>query len=476
MRRGGLYSIGSSPVIVGALTVLITIIAVFLAYNATNGLPFVPTYRISVLVPDAAELVPNNEVRIGGIRVGLVKSITPVHLDDGRVVAKLDLVLNQDVDPLPVDSKVLIRNRSALGLKYLELTPGHSAEGYPAGATVPATSARPHPVELDQVLNVFNHRTREAAEANLKGFGDALAGRGPDLNAAIGALAPLLRHAQPVAANLASSKTNLGGFFSSLAAVGEEVAPVAETQAQLFVGLDRTFAAFASIARPYLQDTISEAPTTLAEGTRSLPVLRPFLEHSTQFFNALAPGARALAKTSPEIAAALHAGVPVLNASPKFDRELPPTADALLAFQNASGVRPGLNRLIDTNQILSPTVHFLAPVQTTCNYLSLLFRNFASTGSQSDGLGSWTRFIAFTPPQGPNAEGSPAAAPANGPTIFNHLHDNPYPNTASPGQPRECEAGNEIYDAGKTVIGNPPGAQSIRTDGQTKGQLEGGTK
>ena len=101
MRRGGLYSIGSSPVIVGALTVLITIIAVFLAYNATNGLPFVPTYRISVLVPDAAELVPNNEVRIGGIRVGLVKSITPVHLDDGRVVAKLDLVLNQDVDPLP---------------------------------------------------------------------------------------------------------------------------------------------------------------------------------------------------------------------------------------------------------------------------------------------------------------------------------------------------------------------------------------
>ena len=56
MRRGGLYSIGSSPVIVGALTVLITIIAVFLAYNATNGLPFVPTYRLSVLVPDAAGL------------------------------------------------------------------------------------------------------------------------------------------------------------------------------------------------------------------------------------------------------------------------------------------------------------------------------------------------------------------------------------------------------------------------------------
>ena len=51
MRRSGLYSIGSSPVIIGALTVLITILAVFLAYNATAGLPFVPTYSLSALVP-----------------------------------------------------------------------------------------------------------------------------------------------------------------------------------------------------------------------------------------------------------------------------------------------------------------------------------------------------------------------------------------------------------------------------------------
>ncbi len=476
MRRSGLYSIGSSPVIIGALTVLITILAVFLAYNATAGLPFVPTYSLSALVPDANSLVANNEVRIGGIRVGLVKSITPVRLDDGRTVAKLDMELNQDVEPLPVDSTVLIRNRSTLGLKYLEITPGDSDEGYPAGATIPTTAARPHPVELDQVLNTFNHRTRIAAEENLKGFGDALAGRGPDLNDAIGEIASFLRHAQPVLANLASAQTNLGGFFSGLSALASEVAPVGETAAQLFVGLDQTFAAFADIARPYLQDTISEAPATLAEGTRTFPVLNPFLEHSRQFFTAFKPGAEALGDTSPEIAAALRAGIPVLNESPKFNRELEPTAQALLDFQSAPGVRTGLNQLIDTNQILDPTLHFLAPVQTTCNYLSLLFQNFASTGSQGDGLGTWTRFIAFTPPRGPNAEGSPASAPANGPSLFNHLHLNPYPNTASPGQPRECEAGNEIYDAGKTVIGNPPGAQGIRTANQTKRQLTGGTK
>ena len=66
MRRGGVGAIASSPVMVGAVTTLIVILAVFLAYNANNGLPFVPSYRISVQVPNAETLVPGNDVRIGG--------------------------------------------------------------------------------------------------------------------------------------------------------------------------------------------------------------------------------------------------------------------------------------------------------------------------------------------------------------------------------------------------------------------------
>ena len=62
-----------NPTMVGALTVLIAILAVFLAYNANSGLPFVPTYRISAQVPDADTLVPGNEVRVGGVRVGVVE-------------------------------------------------------------------------------------------------------------------------------------------------------------------------------------------------------------------------------------------------------------------------------------------------------------------------------------------------------------------------------------------------------------------
>ena len=59
-------SVMASPILIGAVTTLVTVIAVFLSYNANEGLPYVPTYDISVTVPSAAGLVEGNEVRIGG--------------------------------------------------------------------------------------------------------------------------------------------------------------------------------------------------------------------------------------------------------------------------------------------------------------------------------------------------------------------------------------------------------------------------
>ena len=66
-NRGGIQGVASSPVLVGAVTVLVVIVAVFLAYNANNGLPFVSTYNLKARVPNADALVKGNEVRIGGV-------------------------------------------------------------------------------------------------------------------------------------------------------------------------------------------------------------------------------------------------------------------------------------------------------------------------------------------------------------------------------------------------------------------------
>ena len=61
--------------LIGAATVLVVLVAVFLSYNANQGLPFVPTYKLKAETPSAANLVRGNEVRIGGTRVGTVDSI-----------------------------------------------------------------------------------------------------------------------------------------------------------------------------------------------------------------------------------------------------------------------------------------------------------------------------------------------------------------------------------------------------------------
>lgn len=469
-QRSGITGVASSPVIVGAITVLVIIVAVFLAYNANNGLPFVSTYDLKARVPNANALVKGNEVRIGGSRVGVVREVEPVHLENGEIAAELSLQLDKSAEPIPVDSTMIIRPKSPLGLKYLQLVPGDSEQGLEAGDTIPVSAARPEPVDIDQFFDMFDEPTRKNIQRNLAGFGNAFAGRGPQLNEAIGALRGLVENGQPVLANLVSPSTDFDGFWRALEDLSATIAPVAQTQAQMFVVLDRTFGAFARVSRPFIQETIEKGPPTLDTAIEDLPVLNPFFRDSQRFFAALRPGTRALAETSPTINAALRAGVPALNRSPALLAQLPPTADALLAFQREPGVIGGLELLTDTNKLLGPPARFIGPAQTVCNYLSLSFKNLADAFRDNNGSAHWFLATTFEGPAGTNALTRPSSAPANGPEKKNHLHFNPYPNTASPGQTRECEAGNVRYEPNTTVIGNVSGNQGTKTNGQSEDQ------
>jgi hypothetical protein len=291
------------------------------------------------------------------------------------------------------------------------------------------------------------------------------------LNEAFGALRRAVVSGQPVLRKIVEPSSNFAGFWRSLEALSATVAPVAETQASMFVALDRTFEAFARVSRPYIQETIEKSPPTLDEVNADLPVLRPFLTDTARFFTALRPGVKALAKTSPVIAESLHTGIPVLHASPVLNEQLPPTAEALLDFQEAPGVMSGLELLTDTNRVLKPALTYIVPSQTVCNYWSLAFTQVANAGSQGNSNGNWLAFISFAPPEGPNSESTFASAPADDPdpkNSANHLHYNPYPQTAAPGQKEVCEAGNEKYVRGETVIGHSPELWGTTTRGQVE--------
>jgi phospholipid/cholesterol/gamma-HCH transport system substrate-binding protein len=375
--------------------------------------------------------------------------------------------LNQDLEPLPEDSTVVVRSRSALGLKYLEINRGNSSDGFEAGETIPLSAATPAPVEIDEVFNIFDDPTRAAIQSNLLEFGNALAGRGEALNAAIGELRPLVERLEPVMRNLSSPQTGLSGFVSGLAGAAAEVAPVAQQQAQLFVDLETTFRAFADVARPFIQDTISKSPITEDVTIATLPQIRPFLANTAKLFGELRPGFHAIRPPiSKDLVGATVQGVKALRLSPAFNNQLDPTATALLAFNNNPNVRQGLTSLDAFAADLQPLLAFATPAQSVCNYGSLLFRNITSSIALGNGQANFQRFIVLGPPEAPQSEIGPSSQPANGngdPTGANFLHFNPYPNTASPGQEKECEAGNESYIPGQPVIGNEPGNQGTNT-------------
>jgi ABC-type transporter Mla subunit MlaD len=488
MRSRSSASLAASPVLVGAVTVLVTIVAVFLSYNANTGLPFVPTYDLKANLPNAAQLVRGFEVRIGGARVGQVSKIDPKRRADGSTYAQITMKLDKEIEPLRADTTLLVRPRSAIGLKYVELSPGDGRRELTSGAVIPVRQARPEVVELDDLFNMFDAKARVGSRNSLDGYGGGFAGRGGDLNRAIGALVPLLENLEPVAANLASSETQIGRFFQELGDAAAEAAPVAEAQASLFVNLDTTFTALSSIARPYLQETISESPPSEELAIREFPKQRPFLRNNAAFFRELRPGVATLAHSAPILARAFEAGTEVLPRTPPMNEDLADVFDTLAEFSEDPLVRQGVQQLTRLSSSLRPTLAFLAPVQTVCNYATLFFRNAASVLSDGDSNGTWQRFIIVPGPSdsnpdtlgavGPNNEIGPSSAPADGPQQYNHLHSNPYPNTAAPGQTRECEAGNERYDqtVGRTLIGNQQGNQGTETEDQVRAQrAEGST-
>jgi virulence factor Mce-like protein len=470
-RHGREPSLASNPVLIGALTVLVTIVAVYLAYNATNGLPFVPTYSLHVEAADASELTHGTDVTMGGSMVGVVSSVTPMRTASGRAIALLNLNLDKSIDPLPVNSVFTIRLKGAIGLKYLDITLGNSRRGWPQGATVPISRTSSE-VDFDQVLSMFNPPTRAGVQASTTGFGQSVAGRGPDLNDAIGALVPLFGDLGPVARNLSSSQTDLAGFFRGLEGFAGALAPVAETQATLFANLDTTFRALAGVAVPALQQTISLTPPLFQSTISGGPVIRPFLTDAALLLGELAPGVATLPKSAPALADAFAAGTRNLPATAALDRETAALAHTLGDYSQNPSVGQGLDRLTLTLSSLGPPLAFLTPVQSSCNYVTLFLRNASSLLDEHVSQGGLLRFVQVAITDSPGYESGPSSRPYTGPagSASGPLHVNPYPNTDSPGQPAECSAGNEPYDASHAVIGNPPGKLGLHTEVTKRGK------
>jgi virulence factor Mce-like protein len=394
--RNARRQLAASPVLIGAVTVLVAIVAVYLSYSANQGLPFVPTYKLNAEILNAAKLVPGNEVRAGGFRVGVVDNITAVRRTvkgRERVVARLELKLDKKIEPLSVDTRVGVRPRSALGLKYVELVPGHAKRTFATGDTVPLRNAAPTAPELEDVLSTFAPRTRSDAQKSLVGFGDAFAGRGEQINTTIRELKPFLDRLEPVMRNLSDPKSELRNLVPALAAAAAQAAPVAEVQARLFGDLADTFAAL-NRDPAALQSTLDESPRTLAAATASFRVQTPFLADFADVSRRLQPGAAELRRALPLLNGALRAGVPAFRRTPELGQRVDQLLQALADLSENPNTLLSLRDLRRALQVTRPAIEQIAPYQTVCNYLVYFFNPLGTHQSEAVAGGTNERILA----------------------------------------------------------------------------------
>jgi len=490
--RQGTASLVASPVLVGAVTVLITIIAVFISYNANKGLPFVPTYELKAELPSGAKLVKGNEVRTGGFRVGVVENITPRSVPVGggksRTVAVVTLRLDKTVEPLGRDTTVRVRPRSALGLKYVEVTPGHSKSTYKAGSTVPLKNAS-EPLDFEDFYGTFDRGTRPKVQAATEGFGDAFAGRGANINTAIESLNPFLRHLTPVMTLLARKDTHLDQFFRQLGRASAQVAPVAHTQAVLFTNMADTFQAISSDPRA-LQQTIEKGPGTEDVSIHSFRVQRPFLVDFTDLSRRLEqptagneghPAAPELVRSLPPINSALKVGTPILPKTVPLNQRFGRVFDQLDQLMENPNTLLTLKDLRTALSVTRPAVEFIAPYQTVCNYpvyfLLGLGEHQSLIAPDKSGTAQ-NQGVKLVNTQQPNNYGtlngsrnvdiSPGqkARGATGPTGPQHRLQAPlYPPAIDAQGNADCQRGQEGYPNGPLATGGRYG----------KGQLPDGT-
>jgi ABC-type transporter Mla subunit MlaD len=462
MKRRSSSSIVANPVLVGAVTTLVVVIAVFLAYNANSGLPFVPTTQLKIQVSNGANLLPGNEIREGGERIGLVSEMRAVRLPDGTVGAEATLKVDKKAGAIPTDSTISLRPKSVLGLKYVELTRGRATSTFSDGEVLPATQTR-FPVDLEEFYRIYDRPTRAAIRENLRGTGDALTQRGAALNEAIEGLPRLLRGLEPVARTLADPTTNLPRFFRELGDAARVLAPVSDRYANQFTAAADTFEAW-SRDPDALRATVRKAPPTLDAGIRSFRVQRPFLRDTVRLATALEQASAVLPSALPPITRALRTGIPINRRIPPVNAELEKTFVALdgLVRDPLTGI--ALRGLTRTGDILNPLLRFVGPNITVCNYFNYAWTHAGEHLSEPDPTGSSQRTLlnqASRPvdPTAPSLASIGARTPVNGePTISGvpmNFHTNVYSAAIDREGDADCESGQRGYLTRLNTFGDP---------------------
>ncbi len=282
-----------AAMVVFALSCFGLLLFLWLAFG--GAVPLKPQgYRFQTSFAEATQLSQEADVRISGVSVGRVKELE-TDPGSGRSLATIEL--QSRYAPLPRDARATLRQKTLLGETYVELTPGNgrTAGFLPEGGRLPAGQVSPT-VELDEILRALDPNTRADLQTWLQSMAVATEGRGRDLNATIGNLAPFAQDTNRLLQVLRSQSGALRGLVRN---TGEVFGALSEREGQL-AGLiengNRVFSATADRNRE-LQEAFRALPTFERETRTTVDRLADFAERTDPLVSQLRPAARELSPT-----------------------------------------------------------------------------------------------------------------------------------------------------------------------------------
>lgn len=381
-EKGPAKARGVTPARIAAIVGLaVVVIALAVVLFGGDG-----SHKYKLVFQNAAQLVPDNQVLIGGQAVGSVESIG---LTDDNL-AEIEVSVDQQ---LHEGSTAVIRATSLSGVAnhYISISPGpNSGPALDDGDTLDLGSTTTE-VDLDQFLNTFPTPVRRALGQFVRGNAEQFSNRGKEANQTFKYFGPALNRTTAFVGELNADQNLLERFIVSSSKLSTAVA---QRGNELSSAISHASTAFGAIAsqNQALDQTLRVLPPFMRQANTIFVNLRAALDDLDPLVETAKPATKNLAPFLSELRPVLSKAVPVFKnfrlstSRPGFAND---AAEALSFLpqvqQRASRAFPHAEQGIDAFQ---PTLNFAR------TYTPDILNGFGKLGQISgyyDGNGHYAR-------------------------------------------------------------------------------------
>jgi phospholipid/cholesterol/gamma-HCH transport system substrate-binding protein len=268
-------------------------------------------YTVKARFTNAGQLVKGNQVEVGGRPVGKVTDIALTDSGDAEITMQVD---DEDVAPLHRGTSATVRATSLSGIanRYVSLQPGRAdAPKIPDGGSIPSDRASA-PVDLDQLFNTFDPKTRRALQQVIRGSGTWYGGRARQASQSAKYLSPALSTTSRLTQEVALDDKTFERFVVDAASVVSAVAQRRDDLAGL-VGNANTTAGAIADENVSLDRALQLLPSTLRRGNTTFVNLRSTLDDLDVLVKEAKPATRNLAPFLRRLRPLVHDARPTIR-------------------------------------------------------------------------------------------------------------------------------------------------------------------